>query len=133
MTFKEFVVKILESYISENPDYAAIYSDQINGIVSFNNEINGYGAYSHFILKPDCLRFGGAVARGYGANGYFIIMEGREHELGFILAITDGLIDFLEIYPNDGEGWDGMVRPFHLSKSPLPNNSFKPKPLRGSA
>ena len=64
MTFKEFVVKILESYISENPDYAAIYSDQINGIVSFNNEINGYGAYSHFTLKPDCLRFGGAVERG---------------------------------------------------------------------
>ena len=118
MTFNEFVVRLLESYISENPNDAAIYANQINGIVGFNNEINGYGAYSHFALKPDCLRFSGAAARGYGPNGYFIIMEGQEHALGFVLAINDGLIDVLEIYPNDGEGWDGVVRPFHLSKSP---------------
>ena len=117
--FTEFVVRILESYISENPDYSAIYSDQIKGIVSFENEINGYGAYSHFALKPNCLKFSGAAANGYGFNEHFVLMSGREHELGFILAITDGVIDFLEIYPNDGINWDGVVRPFQLSKSPV--------------
>jgi hypothetical protein len=117
MTFTEFVRAILESYVSENPALAAIYADQIGGIVSFRNEINGYGAYSHFTLKPGCLRFSGDLARGYAKNDYLVEMEGRRHGLGFSLSITDGLIDSLEIYPSDGEGWDGVVRPFQLRKS----------------
>ena len=118
MNLNDLIVEILKSYVSENPEYADIYLDQINGIVRFDNEINGYGAYSNFTLKHDCLRFNGASGNSYGNNGYYVIMEGRKYELGFILAITDGLIEHLEIYPNDGENWDGVVRLFHLSKSP---------------
>jgi len=116
MTFTDFIQEILNSYISENPEKADIYSEQINAIVDFRNDLNGYGAYSYFTLQSGCQKFTGEDANNYGNNGNFIIMEGRDYELGFLLSIKDGLIESLEIYPNDGKNWNGEVKHFHLSK-----------------
>ena len=118
MEFTQLVTTILNSYISENPHLSDIYRNQIESIVEFRNEINGYGAYSYFTLKPGFKKFPIEYSNQYGFNEHFIVMEGRRYELGFLLSIADGHLDDLEIYPNDGEAWDGVVRPFFLSKVP---------------
>lgn len=120
MDFQKLVVDVLRTYPSENMEYADIFLEQINGVLEFRNEINGYGAYCHFTVKPGCRKLPSHLNNTYVPNNYFFLhMMGRKYELGFVLATKDGVIDHLEIYPNDGVSWDGIVRPYKFSKIPI--------------
>jgi len=85
MEFTTLVLDILKTYPAENPKYADILVEQISGTLEFRNEVNGYGAYSHFTIQGRCRELPSHLANHYLPNKHFLHMQGRTHPLIFVL------------------------------------------------
>ncbi|MBK9712362.1 MAG: hypothetical protein IPO81_13735 [Kouleothrix sp.] len=50
----------------------------------------------------------------YGAQGWLLEMEGIKHGLGFVVNVSAGAINYLEIAVYGNESWDGVERIWKL-------------------
>ena len=50
----------------------------------------------------------------YGAQGWFLEMEGIKHGFGFVVNVSAGAINYLEIAVYGDERWDGVERKWEL-------------------
>jgi hypothetical protein len=118
MTFRELVLDILSTFPAQNPRYAEVLAEQLASIESFDDELNGYGAYCRLRVGPGARRLPPELSNQYLHNSLLVEMEGLAHELQFVLGVGPaGVVDELEIAPSDGVGWDGVVRRYRLVAS----------------
>lgn len=50
----------------------------------------------------------------YGAQGWLLEMDGIKHGLGFVVNVSAGIINYLEIAVYGDEHWDGVERTWKL-------------------
>ena len=115
MTFRDLVLDILRTYPQQNPMHAEVLSEQLASIESFDDEVNGYGAYSRLKISPHVGSLPSESSNGYLRNDLVVRMDGLAHELQFVLSVDkNGIIHELEIVPSDGVGWDGTVSKYSI-------------------
>jgi hypothetical protein len=118
MTFRELVLDILRTYPEQNPKYAEVLSEQLTSIESFEDEVNGYGAYCRLRVSPGSRRLPLEVSGQYLHNDLLVKMDGLANELQFVLSVSkEGVVDELEIVPSDGVGWNGVVGNYSIVAS----------------
>jgi len=115
MTFRELVLDILRTYPEQNPTYREVLSEQLASIESFEDEVNGYGAYCRLHVSPSVRRLPLEISNQYLHNDLLVKMEGLANELQFALSASKGgIVDVLEIAPSDGVGWNGVVGKYSI-------------------
>lgn len=83
---------------------------QIDALQVRRRENTGAGRYTYFEDRlKQVLRDG-----TYTAQGKFLQMEGVRDGLAFMVDISGGLINYLEIAVYGNEGWDGVERTWQI-------------------
>jgi hypothetical protein len=96
---------LIELIASEN------WSDfRVDGLRVSKRENTGVGRYTTLEdLNKQALRDG-----TYGAQGRMLEMEGIKNGVDFVVDVSGGLINYLEIVTYGGENWDGVERPWSI-------------------
>lgn len=77
-----------------------------------NREFTGVGSYSNFLYSKK-IKFDNVIDTAISSNKSLII-PCLKNELSYELAITNGMINYLEIVTNGNEEWNGDFESFQL-------------------
>lgn len=117
---KEIVERILSEYSKKYPKLV----HQIPYLVVKSRELTGVGMYVGFVLKKEGeLYLEEKLKDGVLGTNDIIKISSLKIGLGFVLYITKGRIDLLELFTYLDETWDGKYPDFKIERiegEPLP-------------
>jgi hypothetical protein len=102
---------LLEAVLHDNQTNYPFLIEHFQCLKLKDREYTGVGTFSNFEYSRD-LKFGSLNKLLSSEKRLFI--DGVENEVTYVLAITDGRIDFLELVTNNDEIWNGEVTGFQL-------------------
>jgi hypothetical protein len=77
-----------------------------------NREFTGVGSYSNFLYSKK-IQIDNVIDTEISCNK-LLIVPCFKNELSYVLAITNGMINYLEIVTNGNEEWDGDIEGFQI-------------------
>jgi hypothetical protein len=99
---RELIESVAADLLSEESPSHAVLRAQLNGAVIDEIEFTGVGLFARFACSDSTPRL--PIPRAIGGS-VSIELEGLKHGAGSVMCVTDGKIDFLEIYTQAGEVW----------------------------
>ena len=104
-------ITVIQSILDENKSKYPFLNLHIPYLYVKNREYTGVGIYSNFEYTKE---MNTEDISDLISSGKTLSIEGLEYELAYILDITNGKINFLEIVTNGNEIWDGTFTNFIL-------------------
>lgn len=111
-TLNDLESALLNLIAIENEELYPSLKSHIAYLRVLNREHTGVGVYSNFVYVKsvnDDTR-GNALL----SSSKKLRIENLINELSYVLDITDGKINYLEIVTNGDENWDGAFKSFHF-------------------
>jgi hypothetical protein len=104
-------VALLQSILEENKEKYPFLLNHFPLLKVKNREYTGVGSYSNFeYTSPiDELLINDLIS-----SKKELLINGVKNELSYVLDITNGKINFLEIVTNGNEEWNGKYENFEL-------------------
>lgn len=99
-------IDILKSIIEENDNSYPSLKIQFQHLFVKSRENTGVGFYIHFSMSQN---LADENHNDLISSEKSLFMEGLEHEVNYVLAITNGRIDFLEIVSNAYDIFDKNI------------------------
>ena len=102
--FNKLEVIILATLIEENNIKYPLLKSHLPLLKVKSREFTGVGIYTnfHYITEPLTEEISALLS-----SPNQLLMDNLENELSYLLDITDGKINYLEILTNGNEAWDG--------------------------
>lgn len=104
-------IALLKSIVEENGERYPFLVSHIPYLKVKNRELTGVGSYSNFeYLQP----VNESAINTLLSSQKRLLISGLKTELSYVLDITNGKINHLEIVTNDNEEWNGKTENFTL-------------------
>lgn len=109
--FEDFEKKVMEKLLEGNDNVLRILHKQFSQVRIKNREFTGVGFFTTFVIPDDVTKLETQKSFQFGD------VDGKineENDVGFILFVKDGVIDFLEGYIYGDEKWPKIIKNYQL-------------------